>query len=164
MYWSRVEPNQHGCRHQCNVLHEVPGLTQYKLYALRNVRDDAVLDCFKLIFDKSMVESSVVSTNCQGRYEKGDQWKLLDLQEFWALLGLIIYCGVYQSTGESMQELQSAASGRAVFSATISLARFTEIRQTLRFDNTATMQARRSMNNYTPSEDAAFTCTSNICL
>lgn len=139
MYWSRVEPNQHGRRQQCNVLHEVPGLTQY---ALRNIRDDPVLDCFKLIFDKSMVESSVVSTNCQGRYEKGDQWKLLDLQEFWAFLGLIIYRSVYQSTGESVQELRSAASGRAVFSATMSLARFTEIRRTLRFDNTATRQAR----------------------
>lgn len=100
------------------------------------------MDCFKLIFDEEMARSIVISTNLQRRKEKGDDFREINIDEFWAYLGLMILRGVYRSSGESVEELWSKTDGRAVFPATMPLSTFTEIRRTLRFDNTNTRQAR----------------------
>lgn len=89
-----------------------------------------------------MIATIVVETNRQGRRTFGNGFKALDYAEMKAFIGLLILRGVYRAAGESTDELWSAKHGRSIFSKTLSLARFKQIRGVLRFDNVETRQGR----------------------
>ena len=89
-----------------------------------------------------MVETIVVSTNMEGVKQKGAIWKVVTRTELWAFIGLMISRGVYRSSGESIEELWSKSCGRPIFSATMTLQRFVEIKRMLRFDNKDSRNAR----------------------
>ena len=53
-----------------------------------------------------------------------NRWKDLDIVEFKAFIGCLIYIGLHKSESESYEELWSDDDGRAKLRATISLNRF----------------------------------------
>ena len=74
------------------------------------------------------------------------QWNNLDRTELQAFLGSLILAGVYHSALESLDEMWSPKTGRAIFIATMPLKRFKSIMRYLRFDNKTT-RAERLVND-----------------
>jgi hypothetical protein len=97
-----------------------------------------------------MIETIRFETNRFGSHLLGEEWNLIDKLEMNAFLGLMIFRGVYKSSGEHIEELWSPTHGRKIFSQTMSLDRFKLIRRCLRFDNPETRANRLMRDKIAP--------------
>lgn len=137
--WSPTPLPYQGRASSSNILRIRQGITSY---ATQRIDKDAS-SAFKAIFDKDILDTIIYETNREGARIKGDKWKSLTNDELDAYIGLCILRGVYKSNGESVRELWNAERGRKIFSSTMSLSRFEEIRRFLHFDNRETRHARQ---------------------
>lgn len=137
--WSQTPPPSQGRAASSNILRSGQGVTPY---ATQRIDEDAA-SSFKVIFDREMLDTVVYETNREGARVKGENWKPLTSVELDAYIGLCILRGVYKSKGESVRELWNPERGRKVFSSTMSLSRFEEIRRFLHFDNRETRSSRQ---------------------
>lgn len=82
--------------------------------------------------------------------DKPREFKQTNSKEIWALVGLMVLRGVYGAYRESVKELWNSQTGRAVFTATMSRARFETLLRLLRFDVRATRTVRQNADNFAP--------------
>jgi hypothetical protein len=136
--WSQDPPPHQGRASSSNVLRSSQGVTSYATQRI----DTDVASAFKLIFDQDMMNTILFETNREGQRVKRSEWKSITKCELDAYFGLCILRGVYKSKSESIRELWHPERGRKIFSSTMALRRFEEIRRFLRFDNRETRNAR----------------------
>ena len=60
---------------------------------------------------KSILDEVLKWTNAEGRRVSGEKWKVLDRNELYSLLGLLILSGVFKSHNEHIRELWSPKYG-----------------------------------------------------
>ena len=71
-------------------------------------------------------------------------WKTLVLEELQAYIGLCILRGVYKSKNQAVRQLWNPLFGPPIFSKTMSVNRFEQIRGALRFDNPTTRKSSQA--------------------
>ncbi|XP_039956871.1 piggyBac transposable element-derived protein 4-like [Bactrocera tryoni] len=89
-------------------------------------------------------------SNIKGLQFFGDNWKIIDLIELEAYIGLQILAGVYKSHNESLIHLWDENNGRPIFRATMSLERLMNTSRCLRFDSAADRDERRQRDKLAP--------------
>lgn len=143
--WNTVPPTVTRAP-QANILRENMQCTRES----RNIQ--TILDMFKLLITRQIVEIIVQETNRKAKFiteewnvahpENIRQWQECDNIEIYAFMGLLLLAGVYRSMNESLQELWSKENGRPIFRATMNIRRFKELLRYLRFDDFNTRQIR----------------------
>ncbi|XP_076069849.1 uncharacterized protein LOC143041722 isoform X1 [Oratosquilla oratoria] len=88
-----------------------------------------------------MMGTILVETDKQGQRICQD-WKLTTENELRAYVGLCILRGVYRSKNQAVRQLWSPEFGPPIFSKTMSMKRFEDIRLALRFDDPTTRNSR----------------------
>jgi len=86
----------------------------------------------------------------QMHLDKPREFKQINSKVIWALVGLMVLRGVYGAYRESVKELWNSQTRRAVFTATMSRARFETLLRLLRFDDRATRTVRQNADNFAP--------------
>ena len=86
----------------------------------------------------------------QMHLDKPREFKQINSKVIWALVGLMVLRGVYGAYRESVKELWNSQTRRAVFTATMSRARFETLLRLLRFDVRATRTVRQNADNFAP--------------
>lgn len=159
--WTTQLPHPQGRERASNIFRQRPGVTSYAAQRL----SENIISSFKILFDHSMLETILHETNRQGRRMKGPAWKNIDYTELDAYIGLCILRGVYKSSNESVRELWKEETGRKIFSKTMSMNRFEEIRAMLRFDNPLTRSARQQRDKLAAVRLLmdAFVTNSQLC-
>jgi hypothetical protein len=137
--WTQTPPPRQGRARSSNILRSRQGVTSY---ATQRIDEDAS-SAFKVIFGRELLDTIVFETNREGQRIKGAEWKPLSNTELEAYIGLCILRGVYKSKGESLRDLWHPVRGRQIFSMTMTITRFEEIRRFLHFDNRETRNARQ---------------------
>jgi len=155
--WSTTPP-QTGRMVQANILREISGVKP----AAGPLQETG--DSFNLFVTEEMLLVVVRKTNRHGRNAAqvwnaahvGSEervWIETDVIELRAFIGLLLYAGAHKSGGENVTELWSAKEGRPLFRATMSLNRFRELLQHLRFDNLNTRADRLQVDKLAPIRD-----------
>lgn len=143
--WNRDPPNQRGRFRRENVLRTAGGPTSI-------TRVDSIRETFQLFVQDDLLSKIVHYTNKHAHQfiEDSDEdnwyrrrWSDIDIDEFKAFIGCLIYIGVHKSGNESYEELWSDDDGRPKLRATMSLNRFKVIMKFLRFDDKKTRKDRR---------------------
>lgn len=100
------------------------GITRY---SASRISDQ--LSAFGLVFPDSLQKIIIECTNKEGQRVLDSQWKIMDLVELDAYIGLLILAGVHKSNNENLENLWHEKKGRIIFRETMSLKRFKEIDQ-----------------------------------
>jgi len=124
------------------------------------VRATNMIDIFKAFITDDMIDIIVQHTNEEGvrvfqawnqtHPDKPREFKPTSAKEIWSVIGLIVLRGVYGAYRESVKELWNTQTGRVVFPATMSRARFETLLRLLRFDDRATRRNRQSADSFAP--------------
>ena len=122
-HWYLNEPASQGRKKSLNILTSKSGVTAY---ATNQIAEDPCT-AFDLIFDKNMMKTILVETNKQGKRISED-WKLIRENKLRAYVGPCILRGVYRSRNQAVRQLWSPEFGSPIFSKTMSVKRFEEIR------------------------------------
>ena len=143
--WNRDPPSQRGRFRRENVLRTAGGPTSI-------TRVDSIRETFQLFVQDELLNKVIDYTNRHANQfiEDSDEdswyarrWRDLDIEEFKAFIGCLIYIGIHKSGNESYEELWSEDDGRPKLRATMSLNRFKVILKFLRFDDKNTREDRR---------------------
>lgn len=110
------------------------------------------LNAFRLFLSEQIVDIIVRETNRKARAvhaewnlahpEEQKEWTETNDVEMEAFIGLLLLAGMFKSMNESLDELWSSETGRAIFRATMRINRFLELLRFIRFDNFNTRQER----------------------
>lgn len=143
--WNYNPPSQRGRFRRENVIRTAGGPASI-------TRVDSISETFQLFVQDALLDKVITYTNRHAHkfIEDSDEdswyakrWKDLDIVEFKAFIGCLIYIGLHKSGNESYEELWSDDDGRAKLRATMSLNRFKVIMKFLRFDDKNTREDRR---------------------
>nr|XP_022911139.1 piggyBac transposable element-derived protein 4-like [Onthophagus taurus] len=113
-------------------------------------------ECFSLIFDDTMIETIVASTNIKiakhSEKNKNDRSTYLtSITEMNALFGLLILSGLVKSGHQNLEDLWNVHQlGIDIFQTTMSLKRFKFLIRYMRFDDINTRHARRQEDKLAP--------------
>lgn len=117
----------------------------------------AILRCF--ITDE-MIDIMVKYTNEEGdrayklwneqHLDKQRIYTPTDATEMWAVIGLMLLRGIYSGYREPLTEMWNPNTGRDIFTATMSRMRFQTLLRFMWFDDRATRDARRQVDNFAP--------------
>ena len=136
-HWYLNEPASQGQKKSLNILTEKSGVTAY---ATHQITEDPCT-AFDLIFDRNMMKTILVETDKQGNRISQD-WELITDNELRAYVGLCILRGVYRSRNQAVRQLWSPEFGHPIFSKTMLVKKFVEIRRALRFVDPTTRNSR----------------------
>lgn len=100
-------------------------------------------DCFHSIIDKQIIDIIVRYTNIEAK-NNCPRFQDVDNVEIAAFIGLLIAAGLDRSSKKNYEEFFGILRGMPLFRATMSLRRFKEILQFIRFDDKKTRSVRRS--------------------
>ncbi|XP_076047476.1 uncharacterized protein LOC143029018 [Oratosquilla oratoria] len=124
--WFFNEPSSQGRMKSLNILTSQSGVTAYTTNRITEDPCTAV----DLLFDRDMMGTILVETNKQGQQICQD-WKLITENELRAYVGFCILRGVYRSKNQAVRQLWSPEFGPPIFSKTMSVKRFEDIRRAL---------------------------------
>lgn len=109
---------------------------------------------FDLFFPDDILQLILHFTNLQGR-RSVNGWRDVSEEELRAYLGLLILAGLFRSQHESTKSLWDNETGRAIFAATMSQKRFSQINLTMRFDDRLSQPETRWLRSQTCGADGA---------
>jgi hypothetical protein len=111
-----------------------------------------VMASFQKIMTPAIVQQIVRWTNQHIRKDTASE-KETDETEMLAFMGLLLLLGVWKSSQEDLSEIWASNTGRPIFRATMTLARFRELLRHLRFDDRNTREQRASEDKLAPIRD-----------
>lgn len=129
--WERTPPQKvsRGRRPAYEIIRGRMGILPY---AASRIEDEVT--AFKLSFFQKNIDEMIIHSNEKGKEKFGVQWTYMDAVEMDAFLGLNILAAAFKSNTEALESLWDDETGRPIFRATMSLQRFRQIFQSLRFD------------------------------
>lgn len=113
---------------------------------------DKPINFFDLIFPPAFFEPIVQFTNLKGAELFRDNWEDTNIMEIRAFLALLITAGFCKQNLTYDRILWNERLGPLVYRATMSITRFRQLRQSLRFDDPTTRAARRLNSKLAPIE------------
>ncbi|CAF3757597.1 unnamed protein product [Rotaria sp. Silwood1] len=93
-----------------------------------------ILDAFKLFLTHEILDEVVIQTNRYAEH-KSSKWKLIDRIELESFIGLVVRAGLHRNNHESLSDLWDISQSSPLYRATMSLQRFRQFLQFLRFDD-----------------------------
>ncbi|XP_069178889.1 piggyBac transposable element-derived protein 4 isoform X2 [Procambarus clarkii] len=99
---------------------------------------------FNFFITDEIIAITLKATNQRGSVVHGANWKNVNAVELMGWLGLHIRCGVDRDNFRHIDELFSAKTGPPIYQATMSRARFLQIKKCIRFDDMNTRMERKS--------------------
>ncbi|XP_071056453.1 piggyBac transposable element-derived protein 4-like [Onthophagus taurus] len=126
---------------------------------VKNVQDSSsISDIWNCLFSQELSQEIISKTNqkLEANREKFQGTTRIEIRnvdeiEFQALLGLLLYSGVFKSGHEDLSSLFATdGTGRDLFRCTMSLKRILTLLACLRFDDSNTRQQRRKDNAAAP--------------
>lgn len=119
---------------ESNFIHDICQSTGPTAFAASHCSN--ILTSF-LLFIEPIEQEITKMTNLYGLNTLKDNWVNIEAVEMRAYFGLLLFAGLFRSSGESMKELWDDELGRPIFRATMTLERFKVIGRFLRFDDRA---------------------------
>lgn len=147
--WSKLHPPANVRTRKHNIILQLPGLRQTARALGGNPEP---VDIWHLLFSADIIEeiicwTNVKITNVRRNYSNISNASFshdLDIVEFKAFIGLLIFTQIFKSSGESVESMFSTdGTGRDQFRATMSMKRFLFILSCLRFDNSNDRENRK---------------------
>lgn len=124
-------------------------------------RLDSAMDCFRLIFDDSLLAIIVRFTNIEAKKHNAS-WKEIDQNELLAYIGLLIIAGVDRSSKRNYSEFFNRLRGFPIFRATMSRDRFKSFLRFIRFDDKDSRSVRRARDKLAPIRDVFDIVNKNL--
>jgi len=132
--------------------------------ALARTNAKYVVDAFQFFITEEMTNNIVLQTNKEAsrriralnesnREKLHVDWKPVDGEEVRAFIGLCIQAGAFRSSHEPVSPLWSEREGRAVFTATMSRSRFTDMVMYIRFDDKLSRAERQQSDKLAAFRD-----------
>ncbi|KAG4073526.1 hypothetical protein HA402_000750 [Bradysia odoriphaga] len=117
-----------------------------------NIKTNSPMDFFKLYFTDDVCAEIVKWTNMAALrfYNSNEDWKMVDKDELYAFLGLLISAGHMKSCNENYRNFWHPFYGSKIFKATMGMTRFEQLLRFIRFDDQYTRSARRKTDKLAP--------------
>ncbi|XP_048860681.1 piggyBac transposable element-derived protein 4-like [Brienomyrus brachyistius] len=158
--WSIKAPDrQRGRLSARYVLKRTPGPTRLCVSQASDI-----LSTFKAFLPKSIEGTIVTMTNVEGRKRFSSNWTEFTPKEFDAFIGILILGGCFTSRGENLLNLWDLKTGRAIFSATMSRLRFSQLSSAIRFHNKGSRSERRDTDELAGMREVWDTWSANLPL
>lgn len=144
--WSSIPPSVRKVQ-KSHIVRERQGVTARTMHAIHNKED-----AFKTVVPEVLIQIIVRETNKKARRffdekrnENPDQrhrpWHDTNVDEIYALLGILIFCGAHKQSNEKLEEIFDKES-RPFCRAVMSLERAQQLLRFLRFDDQRTRTDR----------------------
>jgi len=111
------------------------------------------VDAFSLYSSDEIVDNIVKYTNLQGTNTVGKKWKMTDMLEIHAFIGLLIDAGLRRQGGTCYEEFWDPSFGSPIYRACMSKNRFVALLRHLRFDDKSTRSTSRAQDKFAPIMD-----------
>ena len=114
-------------------------------------------ECFKLFISEEIIQTAILYTNKKARESlpPKKKWKSVDRVEMDAFFGLVLLIGRFRESRESKHDLwkQNPVLSRRYYAAIMSRDRFVQSLRYLRFEDSATREARKAVDKLVPLRD-----------